>query len=47
VQLVEQLQEELVLDEAVFTLGSPIFNPPNLTGKVTAHGAASDDPRER
>jgi beta-lactamase class A len=35
VQLVEQLQEELVLDEAVFTLGSPIFNPPNLTGKVT------------
>ncbi|MCC2629461.1 MAG: hypothetical protein K0S14_3111, partial [Thermomicrobiales bacterium] len=36
VQLVEQLQEELVLDEAVFTLGSPIFNPPNLTGKVTA-----------
>jgi len=36
VQLVEQLQEELVLDEAVFTLGSPILNPPNLTGKVTA-----------
>jgi beta-lactamase class A len=36
VQLIEQLQEELVLDEAVFTLGSPIFNPPNLTGKVTA-----------
>jgi beta-lactamase class A len=39
VQLVEQLQEELVLDEAVFTLGSPIFNPPNLTGKVTARTA--------
>ena len=36
VQLVEQLQEDLVLDEAVFTLGSPIFNPPNLTGRVTA-----------
>jgi beta-lactamase class A len=36
IQLVEQLQEELVLDEAVFTLGSPILNPPNLTGKVTA-----------
>jgi beta-lactamase class A len=30
------MQEELVLDEAVFTLASPIFNPPNLTGKVTA-----------
>jgi beta-lactamase class A len=36
VQLVEQMQEELPLDESVFTLGSPIFNPPNLTGKVTA-----------
>ena len=36
VQLIEQMQEELVLDEGVFTLGSPIFNPPNLTGKVTA-----------
>src|SRR5215210_6553026 len=36
VQLIEQLQEELILDEGVFTLGSPIFNPPNLTGKVTA-----------
>ena len=36
VQLGEQLQEELALDESVFTLGSPIFNPPNLTGKVTA-----------
>jgi hypothetical protein len=35
-QLGEQLQEELPLDESVFTLGSPIFNPPNLTGKVTA-----------
>src|SRR5215204_4929334 len=36
VQLGEQMQEELELDESVFTLGSPIFNPPNLTGKVTA-----------
>ena len=36
VQLQERLQEELVLDESVFTLGSPIFNPPHLTGKVTA-----------
>lgn len=35
VQLGEQMQEELALDESVFTLGSPIFNPPNLTGKVT------------
>ena len=35
-QLGELMQEELVLDESVFTLGSPIFNPPNLTGKVTA-----------
>ena len=35
-QLGEQMQEELALDESVFTLGSPIFNPPNLTGKVTA-----------
>lgn len=34
-QLAKQLQEELVLDESVFTLGSPIFNPPHLTGKVT------------
>jgi len=35
-QLQAPLQEELVLDEGVFTLGSPILNPPNLTGKVTA-----------
>jgi beta-lactamase class A len=38
-QLGEQMQEELALDESVFTLGSPIFNPPNLTGKVTARTA--------
>ena len=36
VQLVEQMQEQLALDETVFTLGSPLLNPPNLTGKVTA-----------
>jgi beta-lactamase class A len=36
VQLGERMQEVLVLDENVFALGSPIFNPPNLTGKVTA-----------
>ena len=35
VQLQEQLQEPLTLDERVFTLGSPIFNPPHLTGTVT------------
>src|SRR5215212_10113438 len=34
-QLGAQMQEELALDESVFTLGSPIMNPPNLTGKVT------------
>jgi beta-lactamase class A len=39
VQLGERMQEELALDESVFTLGSPIFNPPNLTGKVTARTA--------
>jgi beta-lactamase class A len=39
VQLGEQMQEELALDESVFTLGSPIFNPPNLTGKVTTRTA--------
>src|SRR5918995_538582 len=39
VQLGERMQEELELDESVFTLGSPIFNPPNLTGKVTARTA--------
>ncbi|MFN8591161.1 MAG: serine hydrolase [Thermomicrobiales bacterium] len=38
-QLHERLQEELVLDEAVFTLGSPILNPPNLRGKITARTA--------
>ena len=36
-QLGEHMQEELALDESVFTLGSPIFNPPHLTGTVTAH----------
>ena len=38
-QLGEQMQEEFSLDESVFTLGSPIFNPPHLTGKVTARTA--------
>ena len=39
VQLQERMQEELPLDESVFTFGSPIFNPPHLTGKVTARTA--------
>lgn len=39
VQLVEKMQEQLALDESVFTLGSPIFNPPHLSGKVTARTA--------
>lgn len=38
-QLHARLQEELTLDERVFTLGSPILNPPNLTGKVTTRTA--------
>jgi beta-lactamase class A len=35
----EQLQQALTLDERVFTLGSPIFNPPHLTGTVSARTA--------
>ena len=38
-QLQAQLREQLTLDERVYTLGSPIFNPPHLTGKVTARTA--------
>lgn len=34
-QLAERLAQQLPLDEAVFTLGSPVFNPPHLTGLVT------------
>ncbi|MBW4553284.1 MAG: class A beta-lactamase-related serine hydrolase [Aphanocapsa sp. GSE-SYN-MK-11-07L] len=30
------LQEQLTLDDSVFSLSSSVFNPPNLTGKVTA-----------
>lgn len=40
-QLMQKLAEELDLDEQVFTLGSTDFNPPNLTGKVTAHTVLS------
>jgi beta-lactamase class A len=35
-QLDEQLAQELVLDESVFSPSAPVFNPPHLTGKVTA-----------
>jgi beta-lactamase class A len=38
-QLEERLQEQLPLDDSVFTLGSPILNPPHLTGTVTARTA--------
>jgi beta-lactamase class A len=38
-QLGERMQEQLTLDETVYTLGSPIFNPPHLTGTVTARTA--------
>jgi beta-lactamase class A len=38
-QLNQQMTEEWPLDASVYTLGSPIFNPPNLTGKVTARAA--------
>ncbi len=38
-QLQERMEEPLPLDESVFTLGSPIFNPPHLTGTVTARTA--------
>ncbi|MFQ4146899.1 serine hydrolase [Chlorogloeopsis sp. ULAP02] len=34
-QLNQQLSRELVLDESVFSPGAPVFNPPNLSGKVT------------
>jgi beta-lactamase class A len=30
------LQEQLSLDDAVYSLSSSVFNPPNLAGKVTA-----------
>jgi beta-lactamase class A len=38
-QFRQQLQEELALDESVYTLGSPILNPPHLSGQVTARTA--------
>jgi beta-lactamase class A len=34
-QLNAQLAQELELNESVFSLSSSVFNPPNLTGKVT------------
>jgi beta-lactamase class A len=39
--IVRKLEDnELDLDEDVFSLGSPIFNPPKLTGKVSERTAA-------
>jgi beta-lactamase class A len=38
-QIGEQLQEQLTLDESVYTLGSPILNPPHVTGKITTRTA--------
>ena len=38
-QLEERMQEQLPLDESVYTLGSPITNPPHLMGTVTARTA--------
>lgn len=35
-QLNQQLSQELTLNESVFSPGAPVFNPPDLTGKVTA-----------
>jgi len=38
-QFAARLSEEWDLDERVFALGSRVFNPPNLTGKVLAQTA--------
>jgi beta-lactamase class A len=38
-QLHEKLQEPLPLDKRVFTLGSPILNPPHLAGTITTRTA--------
>jgi beta-lactamase class A len=38
-QLEAKLAENWVLDESVFMLVSPVLNPPNLTGKVSARTA--------
>lgn len=38
-QLEERMQEQLPLDESVYTLGSPITNPPHLTGTITVRTA--------
>jgi beta-lactamase class A len=34
-QLNSRLAQQLMLDEAVFSPGAPVFNPPHLTGQVT------------
>jgi len=38
-QLEARMQEQLPLDESVWTLGSPILNPPHLSGTITARTA--------
>jgi beta-lactamase class A len=38
-QLNARLAQQLTLDEAVFSPGAPVFNPPNLTGQVTLRTA--------
>jgi beta-lactamase class A len=38
-QLAARLGQQLPLDEAVFSLGSPVLNPPHLTGQVTLRTA--------
>ena len=38
-QLNARLAQQLLLDEAVFSPGAPVFNPPNLTGQVTLRTA--------
>lgn len=38
-QIGRKLQEELDLDERVWTIGSPITNPPRLTGQMTTRTA--------
>ena len=38
-QLNARLAQQLTLDEAVFSPGAPVFNPPHLTGQVTLRTA--------
>lgn len=38
-QLAGRLEQQLPLDEAVFTLGSPVLNPPHLRGRISLRTA--------